>query len=558
MLAAAVVITAFLATNGASAQTGAAAQAGAPAKASPEAQRWWAHVQFLADDSLEGRNTGSEGHKKAAAYVADRFKQAGLEPAGTSGYLQPVAFVSRKIVEAESSLALVRNGAAEAVALGPEAAISMRAQTAPEVEAPLVFAGYGLTIPEAQHDDFADLDVRGKIVVIITGSPAGVPGPLSAHYQSADVRAANLKRVGAIGTVTISNPRTTDVPWDRSTLARLQPAMSLASTSSAGAAGASGSSSAAADSEFKIALTVNPASAERWFAGSGHTFAELLAIADAGKALPRFALQGALRAKVKVETTQLTSDNVAAKLTGSDPGLKNEYVVLTAHLDHLGVGGAINGDRIYNGAMDNASGIATLIETAATLAKQPARPKRSVLFVAVTGEEKGLLGSRYFATNPTVTAEAIVANINMDMFLPLYPFKILTVFGLDESDLGATARTVASSMGIAVQADPEPARNRFIRSDQYSFIRQGIPALALKVGYEPGSPQAAIAAAWTKERYHAPSDDLQQPVDLESAAGFTALLGKLADAVANQPQRPRWNADSFFKRFAPQDRPSAP
>jgi hypothetical protein len=533
-LAAAVALAAFVRSD-------AAAQ---KANASPEAQRWWAHVQFLADDSLEGRNTGSEGHKKAAAYVADRFKQAGLEPAGTSGYLQPVAFVSRKIVEAESSLALVRNGVAEPVELGPEAAIGMRAPTAPEVEAPLVFAGYGLTIPEAQHDDFAGLDVRGKIVVIIAGSPAGVPGPLSSHYQSADVRAANLKRVGAIGTVTISNPRTTDVPWERSTLARLQAAMSLAS-------------GATTDSDFKIALTVNPARAERWFAGSGHTFAELLALADAGKALPRFALQGALRGKVKVETTQLTSDNVAAKLTGSDPTLKNEYVVLTAHLDHLGVGGAINGDRIYNGAMDNASGIATLIETATSMAKQAARPKRSVLFAAVTAEEKGLLGSRYFATNPTVSADAIAANINMDMFLPLYPFKILTVFGLDESDLGATARAVASSAGIAVQADPEPARNRFIRSDQYSFIRQGIPALALKVGYEPGSPQAAIAAAWTKERYHAPSDDLQQPVDLEAAAGFTSLLGKLADAVANQPQRPRWNSDSFFKRFAAQDRPTA-
>jgi hypothetical protein len=549
-------MAAFLGYSGATGAASASGQAGA-AKASPEGQRWWAHVQFLADDSLEGRNTGSEGHKKAAAYVADHFKQAGLEPAGTSGYLQPVAFVSRKIVEAESSLALVRNGAAEPVELGPEAAIGMRAMTAPDVEAPLVFAGYGLTIPEAQHDDFAGLDVRGKIVVIIAGSPAGVPGPLSSHYQSADVRAANLKRVGAIGTVTISNPRTTDVPWDRSTLARLQAAMSLASTFSASGAMTSGTGASTSDSDIKISLTVNPARAERWFAGSGHTFAELLAIADAGKVLPRFALQGALRGKVKVETTQLTSDNVAAKLTGSDPALKNEYVVLTAHLDHLGVGGAINGDRIYNGAMDNASGIATLIETATAMAKQARRPKRSVLFVAVTAEEKGLLGSRYFATNPTVSADAIAANINMDMFLPLYPFKILTVFGLDESDLGATARAVASSAGIAVQADPEPARNRFIRSDQYSFIRQGIPALALKVGYEPGSPQAAIAAAWTKERYHAPSDDLQQPVDLEAAAGFTSLLGKLADAVANQPQRPRWNADSFFKRFAPQDRPTA-
>ena len=221
----------------------------------------------------------------------------------------------------------------------------------------------------------------------------------------------------------------------------------------------------------------------------------MLAIADAGKALPRFALQGALRAKVKVETTQLTSDNVAAKLTGSDPALKNEYVVLTAHLDHLGVGGAINGDRIYNGAMDNASGIATLIETAAAMAKQAARPKRSVLFVAVTAEEKGLLGSRYFATHPTVNAEAIVANINMDMFLPLYPFKILTVFGLDESDLGATARAVASAKGIAVQADPEPARNRFIRSDQVQLHPSGHSGAGLE-----GRLRTRLAAGGDRRR----------------------------------------------------------
>ena len=238
------------------------AHTGAAAKASPEAQRWWAHVQFLADDRLEGRNAGSAGHKKAAAYVADRFKQAGLEPAGTSGYLQPVAFVSRKIVEAESSLALVRDGKAEPVALGPEAAISMRTPSAPEVEAPLVFAGYGLTIPEAQHDDFADIDARGKIVVVISGSPEGIPGALSAHYQSADVRAENLKRVGAIGAVTIANPRTTDVPWDRSTLARLQPAMSLASGASGASSGAPGPGAAGGAGDagaFKIAMTVNPA-----------------------------------------------------------------------------------------------------------------------------------------------------------------------------------------------------------------------------------------------------------------------------------------------------------
>ena len=210
----------------------------------------------------------------------------------------------------------------------------------------------------------------------------------------------------------------------------------------------------------------------------------------------------------------------------------------------------MNGDRIYNGAMDNASGIASLIETAAALARAAEKPKRSVLFVAVTAEEKGLLGSRYFATHPPVPPKAVVANINMDMFLPLFPMKSVMVFGLDESDLGASVRTVAASMGLAVQGDPEPLRNRFIRSDQYSFVRQGVPALALKVGYTPDSPDAKTHAAWTKERYHAPSDDLQQPVDREAAVVFNDLLVRLTTAVANQPQRPRWNDKSFFKRFA--------
>ena len=238
-------------------------------------------------------------------------------------------------------------------------------------------------------------------------------------------------------------------------------------------------------------------------------------------------------------------------LPGSDPALRDEYVVLSAHLDHLGIGGAVNGDRIYNGAMDNASGIASLIETAAALAKLPgaAEALGAVRRRHRRGEGPARLALLRRRTRPC-RAEAIVANINMDMFLPLFPMKSVMVLGLDESDLGATVRDGRDPMGVTVQADPEPLRNRFIRSDQYSFIRQGVPALALKVGYEPDSPEAAIAAAWTKERYHAPSDDLQQPVDREAAVGFNELLVRLTTAVANQPQRPRWNDASFFKRFA--------
>jgi Zn-dependent M28 family amino/carboxypeptidase len=514
----------------------------AAALASPRADdpagRWWAHVSFLASDALEGRDTGSEGHKKAAAYVAEQFKAAGLAPAGTSGYLQPVQFTSRKIVEAQSSLALVRDGKAEPVALGADAAFSMRIDPAPTVDAPLAFVGYGLSIPELKIDDLAGQDLRGKVVVYLVGSPAGVPDALGAHAQSAAARWAALKQAGAIGAIVVQHPGRQEPPWERAALARLQPAMSLADASLHDTAGQ------------QVAIAFNPASAERLFAGSGHTFAEIVKLADDRKPLPGFPLPMRVRATVKVETAPVTSDNVAGLLRGSDPALRDEYIVLSGHLDHLGIGGAVNGDRIYNGAMDNASGIASLIETAAALAKASEKPKRSVLFVAVTAEEKGLLGSRYFASHPTVPGKGIVANINMDMFLPLFPMKHVMVFGLDESDLGASVRQVAARMGFGVQGDPEPLRNRFIRSDQYSFIRQGVPALALKVGYPPDSPEAATHAAWTKERYHAPSDDLQQPVDREAAVGFNDLLVRLTTAVANQPQRPRWNDASFFKRFA--------
>ena len=505
------------------------------ARAEP-AGAWWAHVSFLAADEMRGRETGSPEHRKAANYVAEQLTKAGVAPAGTNGFMQPVTFRSRKIDEAHSSLALVRRGKEVPVVLGDEAGFGMRIDPAPNVEAPLVFADHGLVIPEVQHDDFTGLDVKGKVVVYLAGSPKTVPGALSAHYQSAAERWATLKRHGAIGTIAVANPKSMDVPWERSAPNRLNPAMALADASLDDTAGQ------------QVSITFNPDKAERLFEGSGHTFAEILKIADEGKALPHFPLPTSVRATVAVESQIVESQNVAGVVRGSDPDLANEFVVLTAHLDHLGIGAAINGDSVYNGAMDNASGIATLLESAQAVVD--ARPKRSVLFVAVTAEEKGLLGSRYYALNPTVAREGLVANINMDMFLPLFPMKTLMVLGLDESDLGDDVRAVAAAMNLAVQADPEPQRNRFIRSDQYSFIREGVPALAMKVGYEEGSPEAAIAVDWTRERYHAPSDDLDQPIDRGAAADFTKLIGDLCVRVANRDGRPQWKDTSFFKRFA--------
>jgi Zn-dependent M28 family amino/carboxypeptidase len=507
--------------------------------AAEDADRWWAHVTFLSDDRLEGRDAGSAGHRAAAAYVVEQFERIGLKPGGNDGFLQPVRFRSRRIVEEKSSLALVRSGVTEPVVLGDEATFNMRIEPAASVTAPLVFVGYGLTVPEQKYDDLAGLDLRGKVALLLTGGPSRIPGALLAHYQS--VRWSSLRQAGAIGVISITNPRGMDIPWERSMLSRFLPSVTLVDAALDETGGQ------------QVGITVNPARAEKFFSGSGHSFKEILALADRGEPLPRFTIPASIRASVTTATEDIESQNVVGVLPGSDPVLKNEYVVLSAHLDHLGVGVPVNGDSIFNGAMDNAAGIATLIETARALADAGKPLKRSVVFLAVTAEEKGLLGSRYFASHPTVGDPAsVVANLNTDMFLPLFPLRSVIVQGLEESDLAADLQRAAGPLGIKVLSDPEPERNAFVRSDQYSFIRRGIPALSLKVGFDRNSPEHEIVRRWRAERYHAPSDDITQPVDLEAAANFNRLYVDVVSAVANRPDRPAWNRDSFFRRFAGQ------
>jgi len=499
------------------------------------AAAWWAHVAFLADDRLKGRETGSPEHREAAEYIARQFKDAGLQPAGTDGYFQSVPFRSRSIVEERSSLSLVRGSEVVPVVLGDEATFSMRIEPAAHVEAPIVFAGYGLQVPESKHDDLAGLDLKGKVVMLLTGGPSSIPGPLLAHYQN--TRWSYLKQAGAIGVISIQNPKGQDIPWDRSKLARFLPSMAIADPALDETAGQ------------QLAVTVNAAAAEKFFVGSGHRFAELLELSNAGQVLPRFTIPASVRATVAIDAQSLRSDNVAGILPGTDPVLKNEYIIVSAHLDHVGTGKG-SGDVIYNGAMDNASGIATLIETAKAAAAKKGN-KRSIIFLAVTAEEKGLLGSRYFANKPTVAAKSIVADLNTDMFLPLFPLHSVIVQGLEESDLAADLRNTARPMGIEVYSDPEPERNAFVRSDQYSFIRTGVPSISLKVGFVKGSPEHEMVKKWRTERYHAPSDDLAQPIDRKSAEDFNKVYVALIEAVANRPTRPAWNDDSFFKRFEP-------
>jgi hypothetical protein len=503
-----------------------------------EGKRWWSHIEYLASDDLEGRNTGSEGHLKAARYIAGEFERSGLKPGGVAGYFQPVKFDVKQLVEDQSSLALVTGGQTKTLVLGDDATLGLRGDIQADTRAQAVFAGFGLKVPEKNYDDLAGLDVKGKIVVFLAGGPASIPGPLKSHYSSAGERWKYLNAAGAVGVATIQNPKAMDIPWSRSRLARLMPAMSLADPTLDESKG------------MRVSININPERADEFFAGTGHTIAEILAAADGQKPLPRFPLAATIKVHAQLKKSQVESQNVAGLLPGTDPKLKNEYVVLTAHLDHIGLGMPINGDSIYNGAMDDASGIASILEIARLIHESGAKLRRSVIFLAVTGEEKGLQGSRYFAAHPTVNEKNIVADINLDMFLPLHSLHYIEVQGLAESTLGDDIRTVATQAGIELQSDKEPARNLFIRSDQYSFIRKGIPALAFKFGYLPGSPEEKLHKDWLKERYHAPSDDLKQPVDKTAAAQFNQIILNLAERVANAEARPQWKSDSFFRRFA--------
>lgn len=485
---------------------------------------------------MQGRQTGSREHRQAAEYVADAFKRAGLSPAGTRGYFQPVTFTSRTVDESKSSLTLVREGKEEALVLGEDAAFVLRAPLAASVEAPVVFAGYGLRLPEYGVDDLAGLDVKGKIVAVMTSMPKGIPGPVISHSRAQAWE--TLRQAGAVGMITFGGSRANAAAFVRGAANRLAPQMTL--------------DDQALDSQRgnRLSVTFNAARAAKLFDGAPEPFAAIAARADSGLPLPHFALPVRLRSRVTLVTSKVASDNVVGLLRGSDPALRDEYVVVTAHLDHVGVGRAVNGDSIYNGAMDNASGTALLMEVARRLQEGNVRPRRSLLFTAVTAEEKGLLGSRYYANHPTVPAAKIVANLNTDMFMPIVPFTMVMVNGLEESNLADDARKAGEMVGVRVVSDPEPEENRFIRSDQYSFILRGIPSLSFKVGFALDTPEHEAVKEFRAKRYHFPQDDVTQHVDQATAEGFTRYYVEVVKLVADREVKARWNEASFFRRLA--------
>ena len=515
---------------------GASASAAPDENLSPAAKQWWAEVSFIASDANEGRQTGSAGYMRAADYVISRMKAEGLKPAGDNGFLQQVVF-EQQVVDQDASRATLMNadGSQSPLKVGDALLIRPGGEARPlTVDAPLVFIGYGLGLPKQGYDDFAGLDLKGKIAVVISGGPDNISAPIKSDARAN--RERELAKLGAVGVIALTTPHQVEIVWSRQRLIAHQAGMYLADPKF----------HAVPDGFFTA--TADPGQTEAFFKDSGHSFAEMSALADASKPVPRFELKSRFKAIVAATRTRLTSPNLIAKLEGRDPKLKSEYVVVSAHLDHLGIGEPINGKRLYNGAMDDASGVAAVLDIAHRIKNGPA-PRRSILFAIFTAEEKGLLGSHYFAANPTVPKADIVADFNFDMPLPLWPLKMVYLPGETESTLGADARTVGLQQGIAVVPDPNPDRNVFIRADQYSFVREGVPALFMKFGFLKNTPEYQIEHDWRANRYHSPSDDLDQPgIFKEDAVKLDAYTAALALRVANADVRPKWLPDSIFRR----------
>lgn len=509
--------------------------------ASPDAIR--AHVTFLADDALEGRLAGTRGYDVAARYVASEFAQLGLKPGGADGaFFQPVPLVESVSLLPAAKLTLRPTGG-EPVEFAvsedflPEASL-VEAEVA--ASAPVVFVGFGVSAPDQGHDDLAGVDLAGKVALVFGGAPAKFPPAIRAHHSSRLTKNALLAARGAVGIISLQTPEEQQrTPWARLVQQSWRSRM--------GWVGADGAVNGAWP-QLKIRAAINPARAAAFFAGAPATLEQAYAAAEAGTP-QAFELPLVVAQVRKSVIRQRMSDNVVGILEGADPALAAEYVAISAHLDHVGKGAPIGGDAIYNGAFDNAVGIGIMLETARTLAALPQRPRRSVIFVAVTAEESGLQGSDYFVQNPTVPRGSIVANINMDMPVALAPLADVTAFGAEHSSLGAVAERAAKAEGVGLAPDEKPEEVFFVRSDQYSFVRAGIPALYIDQGMtssDPAIDQKGPYEAFLKDHYHQPSDDLSLPIHWPSLAMLARLNARIIDEVARTPERPAWNPGNFF------------
>jgi Zn-dependent M28 family amino/carboxypeptidase len=511
--------------------------------------RLQAHINFLADDLMLGRQPGSDGYNIAANYVASQFQQAGLTPAGDEGsFFQQVPLRQAFLQQGSAEMTLKRGDQSTSFTFLEQFYMSPSlGRTSSSLEADLVFVGYGIDAPELEHRDYAGIDVEGKIVVQLAGQPQSFPSEEGAHFASTTQRLEAAVRHGAVGVVMIHTPRAAKrFPWDR--------LRGMVGTPSMGWVNAQGNVHGEFE-QLQAGAFMRHSAAEILFENAELDMAALLERDEQGEALPRFDLNGRVSLSQRSTHGDLTSPNVVAMLPGSDPLLASEYVVYIAHLDHLGELHSSDDetdqkDLINNGAMDNASGVSVMLETA-RLFTQAESPRRSVLFVAVTAEEKGLVGSEYFAMNPTVPLNSIVSTVNLDMPVLLYDFADVIAFGSEHSSLGETVRDAAASYAIELSPDPFPEQNIFVRSDHYRFVQQGIPSVFLVTGMkslDDNIDAQPIFEGFLQRHYHKPSDDLNLPIDYGAAAKFTRINVKIGEMIANEPTRPSWHEGDFFGR----------
>lgn len=513
-----------------------AALVAAAAPGDPQAAgRIRADVAFLASDHLRGRDTGSVGYAIAADYVARSFASLGLKPVGTDGYYQPVP-LRRATHASPPRLRLVANGRSEELRAGEDFGLRPSAtERLRDIDAMLVFVGHGVSDSGLRIDEYRGLDVRGKIVVALTGTPAGIPSDVAAHLSSTKDEVAASR--GAVGFIEIESK-----PGDRSAGNPKRGNRPLVTWAEGMASGTG---------PMRSRITVSPNLAQRLFAGAPKTLEQLRSVAQRAP-LKGFDLPVRMVLHAESAWEEFRSPNVVAVLPGRDPSLAGEHVVLMGHLDHLGVESESKPgeDSIYNGALDNAAGVATMLETARHFVRDRRRPRRSVLFIAVTGEERGLLGADYFAANPTVPSRQLVGLVNLDMPLLLYDFTDVIAFGGEHSTMSEAVGQAARATGVALSADPMPEQTLFVRSDHYRFVRRGVPAVFLMTGHANGGK-----AGWDyflAKVYHRPNDDLTQPIHWTAAARFAELNYRIARTLADQPRRPEWFLDSYFgNSFAP-------
>jgi Zn-dependent M28 family amino/carboxypeptidase len=529
-----------------------AALALAPASASaqtagttPEftAERFRSHVAFLADDLLEGRDAGSKGYELGAHYVATQFEGLGLTPGGDGGWYQQVPFLQYKLGDNAGEVTIGGKSFAnkEGVMVAPSPIAG------PEtLEAPVVFVGYGIDSPATGIDDYKGLNVKGKIVAMFGGYPSGLPSDVGAHLNSDKRRAAAAR--GAVGIIMLRSIAEAERrPWARMAASAGEPALTWLGKDNKPYSASPG---------IRARATLDTAAAEALFAGAKRSFGEVRAELARPNARPKgFALKQSVRIEGGSNVARTTSPNVIGIIPGSAPALAGEYVLLMAHLDGLGAHGE-EGDKIHNGAMDNATGVATLLEVARAMMLPGNRPKRPILLAAVTAEEDGLLGAQYLARNPVTKGGKVVGVVNLDMPVLLYDFQDVIAFGAEHSTMGPIVEQAAAKIGIKLTPDPLPQEGLFTRSDHYRFVQEGIPAVFLMTGFANGGQEKFTGFLATD--YHKPTDDMKLPFDWKAGAKFAQINYLIASQIANAPEAPRWYGDSFFgKTLAPKAQKAA-